>query len=56
MAKFRCTGNPIVTVEFTAEHDIETMRKHPEYEEILEETPVKKGRKTGSNEEEKAKD
>lgn len=35
MAKFKCqhTGN---IVEFTAEHDIETMRKHTEYTEVFD--------------------
>lgn len=48
MAKFKCqhTGN---IVEFTAEHDIETMRKHTEYTEVKEEpveaAPVVKTRK-----------
>lgn len=60
MAKFKCqhTGN---IVEFTAEHDIDAMRKHTEYTEIfdyvgekvkLEEVkPVVKPRKTASAEE-----
>jgi hypothetical protein len=32
---FKCnrTGN---TVSFTAEHDIKTMREHPEYTEVIE--------------------
>ena len=36
MALFKCvqTGN---TVEFDLEHDIRTMRQHPDYEEVLEE-------------------
>jgi hypothetical protein len=35
MAKFKCihTGN---IVEFTAEHDSETMRKHAEYVEVVD--------------------
>ena len=46
MAIFKCvqTGN---TVEFNLEHDIRTMRQHPEYTEVIEEVkqeekPVKK--------------
>lgn len=44
MAKFKCkhTGN---IVEFTTQHDIDTMRKHQEYEEVVEqveEEPVVK--------------
>jgi hypothetical protein len=36
MAKFRdnASGN---VFEFTQEHDIQTMRKHPEYTEVVEE-------------------
>ena len=36
MALFKCmqTGN---TVEFDLDHDIRTMRQHPEYEEVVEE-------------------
>jgi len=36
MATFRCmqTGN---TVDFDLDHDINTMRSHPDYEEVLEE-------------------
>ena len=55
MAKFKCqhTGN---IVEFTAEHDVATMRKHTEYIEVLEEPveevkPVVKPRKVTSTEE-----
>jgi hypothetical protein len=35
MAKFKCihTGG---VYTFTAEHDIESMRKHPEYQEVSE--------------------
>lgn len=35
MAVFKCiqTGN---TVEFDLDHDILTMRQHPDYEEVLE--------------------
>jgi hypothetical protein len=35
MAKFKCihTGNVFT---FTAEHDIESMRKHAEYQEVTE--------------------
>lgn len=50
MAKFKCnyTGN---IVEFEAEHDIKTMKTHPDYTEVfdfvgeriqLAEAPVKK--------------
>jgi len=55
MAKFKCqhTGN---IVEFTAEHDIDAMRKHTEYTEVQPEPveevkPVVKPRKTASAEE-----
>jgi hypothetical protein len=36
MALFKCkqTGN---TVEFDLDHDIDAMRTHPDYEEVLEE-------------------
>lgn len=35
-ARFKCkqSGN---VFEFTVEHDIKTMRTHPEYEEVVEE-------------------
>jgi predicted RNase H-like nuclease (RuvC/YqgF family) len=43
MARFKdiATGN---IFEFTSEHDIQTMRKHPEYTEVVEvqEQPVLK--------------
>ena len=44
MAIFKCkvSGN---TVEFKEQHDIDQMRKHPEYEEVVvveKTTPVKK--------------
>lgn len=49
MAIFKCkaSGN---TVEFKEQHDIDQMRKHPEYEEVVEvvkaaPTPVKKQEK-----------
>ena len=40
MAKFRCkqSGNVFV---FESEHDIKGLRKHPEYEEVIEETVQK---------------
>ena len=40
MATFKCmqTGN---TVEFNLEHDIRTMRQHPEYKEVIEEVKPK---------------
>ena len=39
MARFKdtATGN---IFEFTSEHDIQTMRKHPEYTEVIEEQVV----------------
>lgn len=41
MAKFKdnATGN---VFEFTVQHDIESMRKHNEYTEVLKEQEVKK--------------
>lgn len=55
MAKFKCvhTGN---IVEFTAQHDVDVMRKHAEYTEVLEDIveevkPVSKPRKAASIEE-----
>lgn len=60
MAKFKCvhTGN---IVEFTAQHDVDVMRKHAEYTEVfdfvgervqLEDVkPVSKPRKAASIEE-----
>ncbi len=40
MAKFKCKSSGNV-FEFFLDHDIESMRKHPEYEEVVEvkETP-----------------
>lgn len=48
MAKFKdnATGN---VFEFNNEHDIQTMRKHPEYTEVKEE--VKQPKKTKQIEE-----
>lgn len=46
MAKFKdvATGN---VFEFTIEHDIQSMRKHPEYTEVKEEVkPPKKTKQT----------
>jgi len=41
MAKFKCNHSGNI-VEFLLEHDIKTMRTHPEYTEVVaEETPVK---------------
>jgi hypothetical protein len=41
MAKFKCNHSGNI-VEFLLEHDIKTMRVHPEYTEVVvEETPVK---------------
>jgi hypothetical protein len=52
MAKFKdnATGN---VFEFTLEHDIQTMRKHPEYTEIVEEVKqeIKTSKKTKQTEE-----
>jgi hypothetical protein len=50
MALFKCiqTGN---TVEFDLDHDIQTMRQHPDYEEVLEEVKpvvVTKEKKTAT--------
>lgn len=41
MVKFKCkhTGN---ISEFNTEHDIKTMREHPEYVEIIENEVVEK--------------
>ncbi len=39
MAKFKCLLSNTV-YEFTMEHDIKTMRTHPEYEEVKEEQKV----------------
>ena len=36
MSKFKCKLSGTV-VEFLSEHDIETMRQHPDYEEVVEE-------------------
>jgi hypothetical protein len=36
MAKFKCMLSGTIA-EFKEEHDIEEMRKHPEYEEVTEE-------------------
>ena len=42
MAKFKCISSGEV-YEFTMEHDIKSMRAHPEYEEVVEvEEPAKK--------------
>ncbi len=50
MAKFKdiATGN---VFEFTNEHDIQTMRKHPEYTEVIEVQEVKTSKKTKQPEE-----
>ena len=51
MAKFKdnATGN---VFEFTHPHDIELMRKHPEYTEVIEEVKeVKLSKKTKQSEE-----
>ena len=53
IVKFKCkqSGN---VFEFSNEHDIKTMRTHPEYVEIVEEVvePVKVGRPKKVKEEE----
>ena len=42
MAKFKCLASGEV-YEFMMEHDIKSMRSHPEYQEVVEvEEPVKK--------------
>lgn len=46
--KFKCKLSGGV-YEFTAEHDIKTMKEHPDYEEVVEEAPkpaVKRAAKT----------
>lgn len=51
MAKFKdiATGN---VFEFTNEHDIQSMRKHPEYTEVIEEKQeTKQAKKTKHTEE-----
>lgn len=44
MAKFKCNHSGNV-FEFFTDHDIKTMRTHPEYTEVVEETPVVKPNK-----------
>lgn len=44
MAKFKCNHSNNI-VEFLLEHDIKTMRTHPEYTEVVEEAPVVKPNK-----------
>lgn len=41
MAKFKCKHTGVV-LEFKEPHDIEGLRKHPEYDEVVEEPVVKK--------------
>jgi len=41
MAKFKCLLSGVV-VNFEYEHDILDMRKHPQYEEVIEIPEVKK--------------
>jgi hypothetical protein len=50
MAKFKdiATGN---VFEFTTAHDIETMRKHSEYVEVVEEVKEKPSKKQTKQEE-----
>jgi hypothetical protein len=43
--KFKCKQSGTVT-EFLYEHDIASMRKHPEYEEVVEKPVAKKAAKT----------
>lgn len=45
MAKFKCITSDDV-YEFTMEHDIVAMRKHPEYVELVDEAEEKPARKT----------
>jgi hypothetical protein len=45
MAKFKCKSSGNV-FEFTLEHDIAAMRKHPEYEEVVETPKQTKKQKT----------
>lgn len=40
MAKFKCKLSG-TEVEFVLEHDIQTMRTHPDYDEVLEEASLK---------------
>ena len=50
MAKFKCNHSGNV-VEFLLDHDIKTMRTHPEYTEVVaEETPVKTTKKVKQDE------
>lgn len=48
---FKCkkTGN---TVEFKAEHDVEAMKNHPDYEVVTESKTTKKKKSFFSSEEE----
>ena len=48
---FKCkkTGN---TVEFIAEHDVEAMKQHPDYEVVTESKTTKKKKSFFSSEEE----
>lgn len=41
MAKFKCKLSGCV-VEFQWQHDIEDLRKHPEYDEVFDEVVVEK--------------
>ena len=41
MAKFKCLLSGTV-VNFEYDHDIADMRKHPQYEEVIETSEVKK--------------
>lgn len=50
MAKFKCNHSGNV-FEFFSEHDIKTMRTHPEYTEVVETTPeVKPNKKVKQDE------
>ena len=50
MANFKCSHSGNI-VEFLLEHDIKTMRAHPEYTEVVaEETPVKTTKKVKQDE------
>jgi hypothetical protein len=49
MANFKCNHSGNV-VEFLLDHDIKTMRTHPEYTEVVEEVVVKPNKKVKQDE------
>lgn len=49
MANFKCNHSGNI-VEFLLEHDIKTMRTHPEYTEVVEEVVVKPNKKVKQDE------